>query len=75
MMELSAEETDKREKMLRIYKVCKEALKIVENVSMATVLTPVPVKTNDVCRVWVIANNSKFLFSCFYWLFIFIFFI
>ena len=36
MMELSAEETAKREQMLRIYKACKEALEIVENVSMAT---------------------------------------
>ena len=49
MMEESAEEAVKREEMLRIYHACKEALKIIGDVSMATVSTPVPppVKTND----------------------------
>nr|CAH0103149.1 unnamed protein product [Daphnia galeata] len=42
MMEESAEEAVKREEMLRIYHACKEALKIIGDVSMATVSTPVP---------------------------------
>lgn len=41
-MEESAEEAVKREEMLRIYHACKEALKIIGDVSMATVSTPVP---------------------------------
>ncbi|XP_057367682.1 dynamin-like isoform X1 [Daphnia carinata] len=42
MMEESAEEAVKREEMLRIYHACKEALRIIGDVSMATVSTPVP---------------------------------
>ena len=41
-MEESAEEAVKREEMLRIYHACKEALRIIGDVSMATVSTPVP---------------------------------
>jgi len=42
MMEESAEEAAKREEMLRMYHACKEALRIIGDVSMATVSTPVP---------------------------------
>ncbi|EEB17704.1 dynamin, putative [Pediculus humanus corporis] len=42
MMEESPEEALKREEMLRMYHACKEALKIIGDVSMATVTTPVP---------------------------------
>jgi len=42
MMEESAEEAVKREEMLRMYHACKEALRIIGDVSMATVSTPVP---------------------------------
>ena len=42
MMEESADEALKREEMLRQYHACKEALKIIGDVSMATVSTPAP---------------------------------
>lgn len=42
MMEESQEEAQKREEMLRMYHACKEALRIIGDVSMATVSTPVP---------------------------------
>ncbi|KAL1132004.1 hypothetical protein AAG570_011614 [Ranatra chinensis] len=42
MMEESQEEAIKREEMLRMYRACKEALRIIGDVSMATVTTPVP---------------------------------
>ncbi|CAB4070373.1 DNM1_3 [Lepeophtheirus salmonis] len=42
MMEESADEAIKREEMLRMYHACKEALKIIGDVSMATVSTPTP---------------------------------
>ncbi|XP_050430224.1 dynamin isoform X4 [Adelges cooleyi] len=42
MMEESAEEAVKREEMMRMYQACKEALRIIGDVSMATVTTPVP---------------------------------
>lgn len=41
-MEESPEEAQKREEMLRMYHACKEALRIIGDVSMATVSTPVP---------------------------------
>lgn len=41
-MEESVEEAAKREEMLRMYHACKEALRIIGDVSMATVTTPVP---------------------------------
>uniref|UniRef100_T1J7L0 dynamin GTPase n=1 Tax=Strigamia maritima TaxID=126957 RepID=T1J7L0_STRMM len=47
MMEESAEEAVKREEMLRMYHACKEALKIIGDVSMATVSTPVPPPVKD----------------------------
>ncbi|XP_059608848.1 dynamin isoform X2 [Phlebotomus argentipes] len=42
MMEESPEEAAKREEMLRMYHACKESLRIIGDVSMATVSTPVP---------------------------------
>nr|CAG4648510.1 EOG090X01UE [Polyphemus pediculus] len=42
MMEESQEEAVKREEMLRMYHACKEALRIIGDVSIATVSTPVP---------------------------------
>ncbi|CAK1548244.1 unnamed protein product [Leptosia nina] len=42
MMEESPEEALKREEMLRMYHACKESLRIIGDVSMATVSTPVP---------------------------------
>ena len=42
MMEESQEEAMKREEMLRMYQACKEALRIIGDVSMATVSKPVP---------------------------------
>ncbi|CAO1408412.1 unnamed protein product [Diamesa tonsa] len=42
MMEESQEEAVKREEMLRMYHACKEALRIIGDVSMATFSTPVP---------------------------------
>jgi dynamin GTPase len=49
MMEESQEEAAKREEMLRMYHACKEALRIIGDVSMATVSTPIPtvVSRND----------------------------
>jgi dynamin GTPase len=41
-MEESAEEATKRDEMLRIYNSTKEALKIIGEVSSATVSTPAP---------------------------------
>lgn len=41
-MEESAEEAVKREETLRMYHACKEALRIIGDVSMATVSTPMP---------------------------------
>ncbi|XP_063696487.1 dynamin isoform X4 [Culicoides brevitarsis] len=42
MMEEAPEEAQKREEMLRMYHACKEALRIIGDVSMATFSTPVP---------------------------------
>nr|CAG4638278.1 EOG090X01UE [Cyclestheria hislopi] len=47
MMEESQEEAMKREEMLRMYHACKEALRIIGDVSMATVSTPVPPPVKD----------------------------
>ncbi len=47
MMEESADEAIKREEMLRQYHACKEALKIIGDVSMATVSTPAPPPVRD----------------------------
>ena len=41
-MEESADEAIKREEMLRQYHACKEALRIIGDVSVATVSTPAP---------------------------------
>lgn len=42
LMEEAPEEAQKREDMMRMYHACKEALRIIGDVSMATVSTPVP---------------------------------
>ncbi|XP_029408676.1 dynamin isoform X3 [Bactrocera dorsalis] len=42
MMEESAESATKREEMLRMYHACKESLRIIGDVSMATVSSPLP---------------------------------
>lgn len=42
MMEESQEEAVKREEMMRMYHACKESLRIIGDVSMATVSTPIP---------------------------------
>lgn len=42
MMEESADEAIKREEMLRQYHACKEAMRIIGDVSMATVSVPAP---------------------------------
>lgn len=42
MMEESPEEAAKREEMLRMYHACKEALKIIGDINMATKSTPIP---------------------------------
>ena len=47
MMEESPEEAHKREEMLRMYHACKEALRIIGDVSMATVSTPLPPPVKD----------------------------
>ncbi|XP_073993758.1 dynamin-1 shibire isoform X4 [Rhodnius prolixus] len=56
MMEESQEEALKREEMLRMYHACKEALRIIGDVSMATVSTPVPPPVkND----WLATDNPR----------------
>lgn len=42
LMEESADEALKREEMLRQYHACKEAIRIIGDVSVATVSTPAP---------------------------------
>lgn len=55
MMEESPEEAQKREEMLRMYHACKEALRIIGDVSMATVSTPVPPPVkND----WLVSGDN-----------------
>jgi dynamin GTPase len=54
MMEESADEALKREEMLRMYHACKEALKIIGDVSTATISTPNPAPIrND----WMPSSN------------------
>ncbi|CAG2105803.1 unnamed protein product, partial [Medioppia subpectinata] len=47
MMEESPEEERKREEMLRMYHACKEALRIIGDVSMATSYAPAPPPVKD----------------------------
>lgn len=47
LMEESVEEASRREEMLRMYNACKEALKIIGDVTVQTVTTPVPPPVND----------------------------
>lgn len=46
-MEESQEEAIKRDEMLRMYHACKEALKIIGDVSISCVATPVPPPVRD----------------------------
>lgn len=56
MMEEAPEEAQKREEMLRMYHACKEALRIIGDVSMTTVSTPVPPPVkND----WLASENPR----------------
>ena len=55
MMEESPEEAAKREEMLRMYHACKEGLKIIGDVSMATVSTPIPPPVKD---DWLSTNDT-----------------
>ena len=48
LMEESPEESRRRDEMMRMYHACSEALRIIGDVSMATVSAPVPPPvTND----------------------------
>ena len=47
LMEESAEEALRRDEMLRMYTACKDALKIIGDVTVQTVATPVPPPVND----------------------------
>ena len=53
MMEESPEEERKREEMLRMYHACKEALRIIGDVSMATSYAPAPPPVKD---DWTLRN-------------------
>ncbi|CAH1786433.1 unnamed protein product [Owenia fusiformis] len=55
LMEESAEESLRREELLRMYHVTKEALGIISEVSMKTVSTPLPPPVND---DWLSPSNS-----------------
>ncbi|XP_033122065.1 dynamin-1-like isoform X2 [Anneissia japonica] len=52
MMEESAEEAERREEMIRMYQATKEALKIIGDVSIKTISTPLPppVKNDDLIK-------------------------
>lgn len=63
MMEESAEEAVKREEMMRMYQACKEALRIIGDVSMATVTTPVPPPVkND----WLASSLDNPRYYCYF---------
>lgn len=47
-MEESADEAIKREEMLRMYHACKEALKIIGDVSTATIAGPTPAPSRNI---------------------------
>jgi dynamin 1/3 len=55
MMEESADEALKREEMLRMYHACKEALKIIGDVSTATISTPNPAPIRS---DWMASSSS-----------------
>lgn len=69
-MEESAEEAVKREEMMRMYQACKEALRIIGDVSMATVTTPVPPPVkND----WLASSLDNPRYNNFSYLYIIVF--
>ncbi|OWA51581.1 Dynamin-1 [Hypsibius exemplaris] len=55
LMEESLEESTRREEMLRMYNACKEALKIIGDVSVQTVATAVPPPVKD---DWIQASSA-----------------
>ena len=56
MMEESAEETMRREELLRMYHATKEALRIISDINVSTVSTPVPPPVdND----WLAVDGSS----------------
>merc|ERR1719357_1751903 len=59
MMEESADEAIKREEMLRMYHACKEALKIIGDVSTATIGTPNPAPIRS-SSDWLPATSSSY---------------
>jgi len=59
MMEESADEAIKREEMLRMYHACKEALKIIGDVSTATIGTPNPAPIRS-SSDWLPASSSSY---------------
>merc|ERR1719419_2240170 len=65
LMEESADEAIKREEMLRQYHACKEALRIIGDVSMATVSTPTPapMKPSSAKRCFVNTTHAKKRFA------------
>lgn len=62
MMEESPAEAAKREEMLRMYHAVKEALRIIGDVSMATVSTPVPPPVKNDWLSSSLDNNPRCLF-------------
>lgn len=66
MMEESAEEAVKREEMMRMYQACKEALRIIGDVSMATVTTPVPPPVKNDWLASSLDNPRYYNFSYLY---------
>ncbi|XP_026462218.1 dynamin [Ctenocephalides felis] len=59
LMEESPEEAIKREEMLRMYHACKESLRIIGDVSMATVTTPVPPPVKNDWLAGTLENNPR----------------
>lgn len=62
-MEESQEEAIKREEMLRMYHACKESLRIIGDVSMATVSTPIPPPVRGGDSSSSMMNNDMYLRS------------
>ena len=56
MMEESADETQRREEMLRMYHATKDALQIISEVATTTVSTPTPPPVKD---DWLEVSNGS----------------
>lgn len=64
MMEESMEESTRRKDMMHVYKACQEALRIISDVSIATVIAPTPAAVkNDLIRL-VYLMKSCLLLKC-----------